>query len=100
MCSFKISFAISSFLVRFDEEGRGLGIEDKFELIDQQFGYVHGYKGKDQYDQKMAASRSRPGSAVSMTGRPLSSSSLVRPLSSSSKTRPSYNASSRSHSPK
>lgn len=51
---------------RFDEEGHGLGVEDKFSLDPSDMGYVQGYKETNTYDLKV----SRPSSRSSL--RPIS----------------------------
>ncbi|CAK8673962.1 unnamed protein product [Clavelina lepadiformis] len=73
----------------FDEQGRGLGIEDKFEVHDSQLGYVMGYRDRDTYDQKMLGRpRSRSGSITSSNKQSASNSPLLlRPNSSSSRSR-------------
>ncbi|XP_039269969.2 uncharacterized protein LOC120344723 [Styela clava] len=52
--------------MRFDEEGRGLGVEDLQSYDPTEHGYVQGYKDKDTYDLKL----SRPSSRSSL--RPVS----------------------------
>ncbi|XP_078494081.1 uncharacterized protein LOC144749578 [Ciona intestinalis] len=66
--------------MRFDEEGRGLGVDDKFDVPDTMMGYVNGYTGRNQYDLKMQSSSIRPrtSSNGSTTKRPVSSSSTYR----------------------
>ena len=70
-------------LFRFDEEGKGLGIEEKFEVHDTQLGYVQGYKDRDTYDFKMLGV-TREKSGLNLTSSKLSPQLLRRPISSGS----------------